>query len=378
MRVLIVTPWFPWPENPIRGIWTIDHARAVAMAGHEPVLLAFSPRKRARGPYELSDQVEQGIRTFRITYPPPKLPGLGLLPARRGTLEALARLRDEGVVPEIVHAHTFLAASAALSAQRRTGAPLLINEHFTRVTEWELSRAERALARLAYSRAQLVCTTAEAMVANVRRLGAKRTRHTLNVMNSEQFSPNSSRPRDRERITAIAAGSLNEKKGHRYLLEALAIARRSEPRLRLDLAGDGELRGELERQAESLGIADVVEFHGYLPLDELAELMRGADLHMLPSLRENQPLVVAEAMATGIPTVASDVGSVAEMLGGEAGVVVPKQDSEALAQAILEVCATLDHYDPQALAARARQRYAFEAVGRQWSEIYEQLRREAR
>jgi glycosyltransferase involved in cell wall biosynthesis len=349
----------------------MSQARAL-MREHEVVVLAFKPRDDAVKPYTLSDRVEEGLRTLRIGYPPPRVPGQGLLATRAGTKQALDRLASDGFAPEVIHAHVFLSSPAALTAKRRTGAPLLITEHLTRVTESQLSLPERALARFTYRRADLVTTTAEPMVERVRKLGARRTTHTWNAVDTELFSPARRRRSDGE-IRAIAAGSLNEKKGHRYLLEAVAEASSSEPRLSLDLVGDGELRGELETQAHSLGIADAIRFRGYVTHERLAELMRESDLHVLPSLRENQPHVAAEAMATGIPTVGTEVGGVPEMLAGGAGVVVSKADPKALAGAICEVCSRLDSYDRESLAGLARKRYSYEAVRRQWSEIYEAL-----
>ncbi len=367
-KVLIVTPWFPSPESPIRGIWVIDQARSL-IPGHEVAILAFSPSPAAEGRFSVRDAVEDGIRILRIDYPPPQVPGLGLVAARAGTIEALHRLERAGFVPEIVHANTFLSAPAALTAGRRTGAPLVVVEHLTRITDAALSRAERLLARYTYRHADLVCPTSRPLAERMRGLGARGMVFTRNVLDTDQFSPRTG-PRREGDIRALAAGSMNEKKGHRYLLEALAIARRTEPGLTLDLVGDGPLRPGLEAQAQALGIADAVRWHGYVDLDRLAQLMRDADLHVLPSLRENQPLVLAEAMATGIPTVGTEVGGVPEMLEGGMGVAVPRADPEALARAMLEVCGTLDSYDPERLAAVARERYGREAIGRQWSELF--------
>lgn len=366
MRVLITTPWYPSPETPIRGVWTTGHARAIATE-HDVVMLPFSPRGGASGPFALDDRRDDGVRTIEISYPPPKFPGPGLLTVRRATGEALARLEQEGFVPDVIHAHVFLSAPAALTAKRLTGAPLVINEHLSRVTDWRLTRLERLLARYTYPRADLVCTTAKRMLPRVQRLGAKRTLQVFDTIDTEQFRPGD-RTRPPGEIRAIAAGSLNEKKGHRHLLDALARAR--VPGLTLDLVGDGELRDDLERQTRSLGLDDRVRFHGYVSRDRLAEMMRDADLHLLPSLRESQPHVVAEALATGIPTVATDAGGTAEMLEDGDGVVVPPADPQAFADALVDVCSRLDSFDRHELAARARARYGPEASTRMWTEIY--------
>jgi glycosyltransferase involved in cell wall biosynthesis len=102
-------------------------------------------------------------------------------------------------------------------------------------------------------------------------------------------------------------------------------------------------------------------------------MMREADLHVLPSLRESQPHVVAEALATGLPTVAADAGGTAEMLEGGGGVVVPPADSEAFAEALVDVCSRLDSFDRHELASCARDRYGPAASTRMWTAIYAEL-----
>jgi L-malate glycosyltransferase len=373
VRVLIVTPWYPWPENPLRGIWAIDHAKAL-MPEHEVVMLAFSPRGGVGRPYELADEMEDGLRTMRLTYRPPRLPGLGLIPTRRGALEALERLRGNDFRPDVVHGHIFLSGPAVLPLARRAGAPLVIQEHLTRVTEGQLSSTERVLARFVYRRADLVCPSNDRLERAVRELGARATRKMPNVLDAT-FSLRTRRAQNGG-IRAISVGSLDEKKGHRYLLEAVAAISEREPRLSLDLVGDGPLRAELEDRVRDLGLEEVVRFHGYATHERVAELLGGSDLLVLSSLRENQPLVVAEAMASGLPTVATDVGGVSEMLEGGGGVVVPPADPGALARGIAEVAGNLDAYDADSLARLARERYGPEAVARRWDETYRSLRPE--
>lgn len=341
------------------------------MPEHEIAVLAFSPRRESGRPYELADRMEDGLRTFRLTYPPPRLPGLGLIPVRRGAIEVLGRLRTEGLRPDLVHGHVFLSGPAAVPVARRAGAPLVIQEHLTRVTERQLSLPERALARYVYRRADLVCPNNDRLERAIRELGARATQKMPNILDA-RFSPRT-RQRDAGGVRAINVASLNEKKGHRYLLDALALIREHEPRISVDLVGDGPLRDELERRVRDLGLDHMVRFHGYATHERVAELLGGSDLLVLPSLRENQPLAVAEAMASGLPVVATDVGGVPEMLEGGGGVVVPPADPNALARAIAEVSTRLSDYDPGALARLAKERYGPESVARRWGETYRGL-----
>lgn len=131
----------------------------------------------------------------------------------------------------------------------------------------------------------------------------------------------------------LTVGSQDEVKGTRYLLDAVAMLR-DVPGLRLVLVGDGPLRGTLERLGEELGISERVLFAGKRDHTEIPLWMNAADVFCLPSLREGHPNVVMEALACGIPVVASDVGAVSEVLRPEAGIVVPPADASALAHAL--------------------------------------------
>ena len=102
-----------------------------------------------------------------------------------------------------------------------------------------------------------------------------------------------------------------------------------------------------------------MRFHGELPKEEVARLMRDADLFVLPSLHETFGCVLIEAMASGLPSVATRVGGVPEVLPGEAGELVAPQDPQALAAAIER---GLERpRDPAALARTAAERYGYEA-----------------
>jgi glycosyltransferase involved in cell wall biosynthesis len=103
---------------------------------------------------------------------------------------------------------------------------------------------------------------------------------------------------------------------------------------RLALVGAGEDEASLKDLARELGIEGAVSFLGWHP--EIPEFLKDADLFVLPSLWEGMPNVVLEAMASGVPTVATEVGGTPELvLEGETGVLVPPADSDALARSII-------------------------------------------
>jgi glycosyltransferase involved in cell wall biosynthesis len=161
------------------------------------------------------------------------------------------------------------------------------------------------------------------------------------------------------------------------LLEALAQIRRQRE-VTLDLVGGGPLGPALREQVQSLGLDGAVSFHGEQLKHEVAEFMRRADLFVLPSLFENLPCVLIEAMASGLPFVATDVGGVPELMDGAGGWLCPPHDPDALAQAILAALDHTDGLDRNGLAQRAQGRYGYRAFAGTWTEIYEELRPDRR
>ncbi len=119
---------------------------------------------------------------------------------------------------------------------------------------------------------------------------------------------------------------------------------------RLVLIGGGALRGELESRVASLGLQGKVHFAGSMRQGEVSRWLGAANVLCLPSLNEGMPNVVVEALASGVPVVATRVGGVPELVvDGVNGMLVPVRSTEALADALATVLAR--RWDPPSIAA---------------------------
>jgi glycosyltransferase involved in cell wall biosynthesis len=131
-------------------------------------------------------------------------------------------------------------------------------------------------------------------------------------------------------------GRLTETKGHACLLDAFASISGDMPQARLILVGDGKLRGKLEQKAGTLGVSSRVIFTGYR--EDAHALLRGFDIFVFPSLAEGLGVALIEAMASGLPVIASDVGGIPEVTGSvNCGRLVPPGDQASLASAMQEI-----------------------------------------
>ena len=157
------------------------------------------------------------------------------------------------------------------------------------------------------------------------------------------------RPRDKSgtrRILGLSdqvpvilyAGRITESKGVGYLAAAMPAVVKECEDVVFVLLGEGNLRLKISKFGEEMGIRQHILFAGYRPHDELPMWLNAADLLVLPSLSEGRPNIILEAMACGIPIVATRVGGIPELIrDGENGILVPPNDVEALTKAILAV-----------------------------------------
>ena len=133
-----------------------------------------------------------------------------------------------------------------------------------------------------------------------------------------------------------AGGRLATQKGFKYLLDALVTVKSRIPNIFLMLLGDGELRTTLEEQANRLGLRDCILFLGHR--SDVPRLLPAADLFVLSSLYEGIPNIVMEAMAAGLPVVATAVGGVPELIeDGRSGILVKSESSTELSSAICKL-----------------------------------------
>lgn len=139
-------------------------------------------------------------------------------------------------------------------------------------------------------------------------------------------------------LRLLNVARLGPEKGHSFLIAALAEVRRAAIDATLTLVGDGPLRSRLERQVYDLQLENSVTFAGAVGQDRILDYYHNADIFVLPSLAEGLPVVLMEAMACGLPVIASRIYGIPELVeSGVSGVLVAPTRIDSLAQAIVEI-----------------------------------------
>ncbi len=276
-------------------------------------------------------------------------------PRPAGDLAALRLLRRElsRWRPGVLHAHGLragaLAALALLAVPARV--PLLVTVHNARPAGARLAAIYGVLERIVARRASIVLCVSPDLSARMRALGARSVQRAvvpapvLAPGQASVGSPEAAELAAEGRPIVLGVGRLAPQKGFDLLLAAAPAWRDREPVPLVVIAGDGPLAADLAAQADKLGVD--ARFLG--ARDDVAELLEVAEVFVLPSRWEGQPLILQEALRAGRPIVAADVGGVRDLSGAAGALLVPAADPAALGAAILSVL------DDPGLARRLRE-----------------------
>ena len=163
----------------------------------------------------------------------------------------------------------------------------------------------------------------------------KLTHVIYNGVNLEKFTPKS-KSVAMHKPYILFVGNLIKEKGVFELLDAYEALHKQKKDIELHFIGGGPKLAELERRVKAKNISDSVRFVGLVPHDELPQYLSNAKILALPSYREGVPNVILEAMACGVPVVASSVGGIPEVVNEETGVLVKSIDAHSIEEAMIE------------------------------------------
>lgn len=253
-----------------------------------------------------------------------------------------------GALPDVVRGERDRLAIVALVHH-----PLALETGLSPAAAAALDASERA----ALKSARAVVVTSEATARTLAHYDVARARITV-VEPGTDAAPIAAGSRQ-ETLTFLAVGSVVPRKGFGTLMDALALV--AQRPWRLIVAGSLDRAPETVAQVMSrlhaAGLSERVEFLGELNGDALAEVYGRADVFVLPTFYEGYGMVVAEAIARGLPVISTPTGGIPSLVGDRAGLLVPIADVPALAHALAQVIddpATLDRLRHGARDARER------------------------
>ena len=387
MHVLVVPSWYPTTEAPLQGIYFAEQAQI--LHDHGLTVGVVYPEQQSLRHLSWDALRRKHFQTAWTTdHDVPVLRRYGwnvwwrAPPGMRVRVRHAVRLAHQYVgrhgVPDVIHAHSARWAGAA--AARMSDAldvPFVLTEHFSgfvrdEIFPWRWPLVETAY-RHAHGRAAVSSILKDALAEHGLAAPNEIAVHPNPVRTALFTRPPDGRPAPPPFRLVTVAG-LNPRKNVGDLLEAFAQAFAGSEAASLTLVGDGPQRGALEDHSRQLGVASQVTFRGRLERTAVRDALWDAHAFVLSSRYETFGVALVEAMATGLPVVATRCGGPEDIVTGETGRLVPAEDPKALAEALRTMRDRWASYDPDRIRASVLDRYGPEPFVRRTQSFYRRAR----
>lgn len=378
MHVLFLPKWYPGLKDPQLGDFLRKQALATAafvrmsVVHIEPVADGTAPTESLRtgeGAWELVVRYRASTASFAAWRKAVNF--IRYLGAGR---RAWSRVVTERGRPDLVHAYILVRpALLAWKWSRQFGVPYLVSEQSSAFLDGTYSAKgwmHRWLCRFLSHRARVV-TAVSVWLGDALRYHGLCGRYEV-VPNVIPGLDRSLPPAGRTGDFLMVADLVDRIKNVSGVLRALRAALAVDARIRLTLIGDGPDRGALLRLVQELGLTDRVTFLGRLPNSEVLRHMADAFAVIVNSNVETFSVVTGEALAQGKAVIATRCGGPQAFIDDSNGILIDPRDSEALARAMLHLCAEAQRYDPQEIRRTVSDRFSPLAVGSAFLRVYEQ------
>jgi glycosyltransferase involved in cell wall biosynthesis len=364
MRIAVLTSSFPRFKGDGTAPFVKSISEAIANLGNEVQVLA---------PYDISlrDDLESTVKVHRFKYVWPK--SLHIMGHAR-TLQADVKLHpltplllplflfaeiinlirlSKKMNAQVIHAHWALPNGfAAAVVSKLLGIPLVISLHGSDIFMADKNFIFRAIARWTFKQSSAVTACSQELYDRAKRIHKNIDIHLIPWgADPDVFKPLQNRQDVRkaygwasDEIIISTLGRMVYKKGFSHLIDIVPELISGDRRIKVVFGGSGPLEEELKEKVHQMGISNIVSFPGRIPWNEVPQFLAASDIFVLPSQRDKAgnldglPTVLLEAMACGLPCVASDVGGVSLVIrDGMNGFLVQPSDKDALSEKLGEL-----------------------------------------
>ena len=404
MRVLFTTAWYPNRKDAGDGVFVQKHARAIARLNDVAVLMVQTDTA-VRGlrievcPTESDDRRLHEVLVYvpKTRFEIPLITGLvRLFWLMAGYIEGYRFIRKnywQGERPEVCHVNVLTrAAGLPWLLFKLHRIPYIITEHWSRYARegaYPDSSMQLALGRRFVKDASYVCPVSLNLEQSMKKWGLDNRHYTRigNVVDTDVFVP-ATEVRAGATVSLVHVSWMRDNsKNISGILRTAARLKEQYRDFHIDFIGEGNDKPTLMEYSRELGLDDTVSFLPALTGPALAEALQRHDALVMFSNFENQPVSVLEALACGLPVIATQVGSIPAMLAQNRGLTVPPQDETQLLEVLKAFVETRGRMtDSQrldsSLAKRRHQyvveRHSPEVVAQQFDVLYRAARKAGR
>jgi len=375
MFILMIARGIPTPQEPQWGCFEKDQAEALAALGHKVVVASVDSRFRLiYRRLGITHKIINGIDYYNSFLIPTVFTDIfGYRLSWRikewQFRNIYKRISEKFGKPDIICGEFSFCAYLAVTVKEKEHIPLVCVEHNGIFNEAKLSPATAFSAGIAYKHTDQIIAVSKNLQERIFH-HMKKTSVVVNNMFGKDFMLEHIPMRKNETINFVAVGSLGAVKGYDLLIEAFAKANLSGFTWSVRIIGDGDIKASLQRRIDEARLHDKIHLLGRKNRTEIIQLLSSSSIFLMPSRYENFSVALIEALACGLPVIASDCGGARDCINAQNGLIVPVGDVTALTQAIEQMAEHINEYDNTAIATECRNRFSPQVIAQQLSDVF--------
>ena len=374
MRIVIFSRGFPTPAEPMQGVFEYDQAKALAAAGNQVILAVLDLRSLRRS-------ISVGRRSFKednlhveiLRYPLGRVPsGLKQQALKHGAQVLYGDILKKYGCPDVLHSHFLQIGNGVVQGLGKMGVPIIHTEHSSLLNKDVIQPELKQLGLNTYPLCDQVLTVSSTFARILQKHFGIAVKVVPNIVNTALFHPTAEKKTEMP-FRIISVASLNPNKRMDLLIRAYARAFQNEKDHELLIIGRGSEEQKLQSLVHQLGMTAHVHFLGQCTRTQIARAMEQSHCFCLLSETETFGVAFAEALAAGLPVIATCCGGAEDFVDNQTGLLIQDETEEAISMAMLKMRDVWDTFDPLTLAAGIEKRMAPAVVAQALMAVYESL-----
>lgn len=373
LYILIVSRGYPTDQYKRNGIFEFDQAKSLAQAGCRVIFAVIDLRSIIRfRKFGRESLVKYGVQIEAINIPCGRAPRkVRHIIGELGFSKLFKDIVKKHGRPDIIHAHftdcSFIAARLAY----RENIPLVVTEHSSAMNKDTIDKYLYHTAEFAYKNASKVIAVGSTLAQKIEARFSVKALCIPNIVDTSAFQYK--RQQCKQEFSIVSTGNLIPGKNMSHLIKAFHKAVSEGDNCTLYIFGEGPERGTLERLISELKLTNRIFLMGLCDREKIAEKMKESNYFILASQGETFGVAYIEALAMGLPVIATRCGGPEDFVTEDNGILVPIDDIDALVEAMKTMKKDIKNYDRKRISDVVKEKYSPMTIANRLIGIYKDV-----
>lgn len=377
MKILIVARGYPSNIYKTHGIFEFDQAKALAKKGNKVIFAAVDLRSfRRKRKWGFESRFIDGVNVEAINLPLGRIPGFIFnIIGQKAFLFLYKKIVSKYGYPDIIHGHFIGSGYRVAQLYGRVSSPLVVTEHFSGLNSENINSTLMKMGQYTYNRVDKVIAVSSHLANNLKNKFKINPIVIPNIVDLEIFKYDKAIKESKKDkyFGLISVGNLVKNKGMHLLIEAFHKTFNKNNGVVLNIYGDGPEKEQLMKNIKEFNLEKQVFLHGAVDRHVIAEKLKTSECFVLASKLETFGVAYLEALASGLPVIATECGGPSDFINQSNGITIKTEDVDELSRALEYMYKNIGFFDSEKISENICASYSPQVIGSALEDIYKDL-----